>query len=739
MNRLLQSQLTKLNLLDSDVPDNELWQQFVRLVDHTYNETDQAGNTLESSQSVTADEIQYLYEQQKKSYDARLLTILDAIPDIIFLLDEDGRYLEIMSGRINRLYAEKKVLLGNLLHDVLPVEQADKFLSVIRQAIVENSLIVIDYDMDVISGKRYFQGRALPTRLEIDGKRTVVFVAVDVTEIRQAQIQQRLISTMFENGQEGMVILDDDLNIVSANHAYGKFMQQDVNQIVGERPLFISNIAVLSDNLSIKQCLQKDHHWVGEISGHDDLGRAYPIWLSINEVVDDQGELSNYVAILTDVSEIKKSREELEYVATHDFLTSLPNRLLFHDRLEHAIARSQRKNEIGALYFLDLNRFKVINDNLGHHVGDELLRYVALRLKKICRDTDTLSRLGGDEFTLIVEGLKNINEAALIAEKITKLFNKAFTLGEYDIEVNASIGISIFPNDSSDMSDLIKFADTAMYSAKDEGGSAYCFYTQELSTTAFEYFAMEMSLKKAIADEQFFVLYQPQYNIKTGSMSGLEALIRWNHPELGIVSPSDFIHIAETTNLIGEIGDWVLQSCCKQLKQWQAEGQSNFTIAINLSRKQLGDPDYACHVESLLAMLDVDCRRLEFEITESAIMDKENVAIKNLSKLHTMGIRLAIDDFGTGYSSLENLKNFPLSRLKIDRNFVRDVNQGKDDEAIIRATIALGKSFSLTVIAEGVENAEQLAFLQAEDCDEVQGYYFSRPVPASDVKFKINI
>ena len=739
MNRLLQRQLKKLQLPESAQPSAEQWQRFLELVDSAYTDADNSRYTLERSLNITSDEMQALYEQQKSSYEARLFSILDAIPDVIFLLDEDGIYLEVMSGQSDQLVAEKEALLGRSLHDVMPQEHADRFLAVIKEALDSQSLVTVNYEMEVLSGKRYFQGRALPTRLDVNDKRTVVFVAVDMTEVRQAQIQQRLISTMFDSGREGMVIMDEKMHVISANRAYARFMGQDITKIEGRLPLFLSDENVLASDAGLLDVLQSEKHWVGEINGYDENGIAYPIWLTINEVDDEDGVIHNYVAILTDVSDIKKSQQELEYVATHDFLTALPNRVLFQDRLERAITRSQRTGESGALYFLDLNRFKLINDNLGHHTGDELLRKVTARLSAICRDTDTLSRMGGDEFTLIVENLHDINEAALIAEKLIGAFKKPFSLGDYSLDVNVSIGISVFPTDSTDATDLIKFADTAMYSAKDEGSSGYRFYTQELSNTAFEFFAMEMSLKKAISDNQFFLLFQPQYNVRTGRLCGVEALIRWRHPDLGIVLPSNFIHIAEASNLIGEIGDWVLLESCRQVKQWAEHSDDKLTVAVNISRKQLTDPDYVPHISQLLEKEGIDARRLEFEITESAIMDREYIAIENLKKLHAMGISLAIDDFGTGYSSLENLKNFPLTRLKIDRNFVRDLNRDRNDEAIVRATIALGKSFGLRVIAEGVETPAQLAFLQQEGCDEVQGYYFSRPVPVDEIKWQVEI
>jgi len=724
MNRLLQRQLKRIQLLENEQPSYNQWRSFIQLIEVAYDEADQHRYTLERSLNLSSEEMMDLNEKLKTSYEARLSSILNAIPDIIFLFDEDGRFIEIMSGRNEGMFSDKNEIIGKEVHDVFSTDLAENFLLAIQNSIKTNKLAVINYDQDVNGKKCYYQGRALPTELNINGKSTVVFVAVDITEIHQAQIQQRLISTMFDSGQEGMLILDERLKIVSANKAYGMFMRQDIESIIGESPLFISNKSMHSSGTSILDELQHDHHWVGEISGRDKSGRIYPIWLTINKVEDDEGDISHFVAILTDVSEIKKSQQELEHVATHDFLTDLPNRVLFQDRLEQAVARTLRTNQLGALFFLDLNRFKLVNDNLGHHIGDELLREVAARLKKMSRDTDTLSRLGGDEFTLIVEGLVDISEAAVVAEKIIQVFKKTFSLDEYELEVNASIGISVFPGDSKNVLDLIKFADTAMYSAKAEGSSGYRFYTQELSNTAFEFFSMEMSLKKALVEKQFFVLYQPQYEIETGKLIGVEALVRWQHPDLGVVSPSKFVHIAETTNLIGEISDFVLETCCLQQDEWHSQGHEKIVIAINISRKQLVDPDFSSHVADFLKKQKN--AHLEFEITES-------------NKLHAMGILLAIDDFGTGYSSLENLKHFPLTRLKIDRNFVRDVSRDKDDEAIIRATIALAKSFGLKVIAEGVENAEQLAFLKAEGCDEVQGYYFGKPVPANEIKFGVKV
>jgi diguanylate cyclase (GGDEF)-like protein len=398
-----------------------------------------------------------------------------------------------------------------------------------------------------------------------------------------------------------------------------------------------------------------------------------------------------------------------------------------------------RTGSVGALFFLDLDRFKNVNDNLGHHVGDDLLKQVSERLRGVCRSSDTLARLGGDEFTLVVEGLEELSELALIAEKLLQAFLDRFSLGAYKLEISVSIGISVFPKDSSDVNELIKHADTAMYSAKESGRNTYRFYTQELTTNAFEYFAMEIALQKALERNEFFLVYQPQYNIVTNEMTGVEALLRWRHPDMGVLSPGVFIHIAEYSGKIEAIGEWVIRQVCEQCRQWDEQGLPVFTAALNLSRKQLLLPGLSDYVGGLLDELGLSGDRLEFEITESAILDQKDIAYDNLKALQKMGVRMAIDDFGTGYSSLVNLKQFPLSRLKIDKSFIRDVSRDANDEAIIRATIALGKSFNLSIIAEGVEKEAQRDFLLKEGCHEVQGFLYSDPVmPDSIVDLLLN-
>ncbi|UCB56116.1 MAG: EAL domain-containing protein [Thiotrichales bacterium] len=728
MHRLLARQLKKLQLDSSSPPRLDEWHRFLQQIDTSYEASDQDRYILERSLTLSSEEMQELYKRQKSTYESRMHAILHALPDTLFLLDEDGKYIEVMSGNETRLYRDKQALLGKTLHDVFPEKDAEYFLNIVGQAIASNRLVVVNYDMEVQSGPRSFEGRVMPANYTIDGKRTVVFLAIDVTDQRQSEIRGRLISAVFDNSKEGMVILDKDLKAVSVNESFCDITNHDRDAIQGQTPEFFTDLMSTDTGAQIWRSLEKSDYWMGEVVGRKTDGTTYPLWLTMNAVRDYCDKLTYYVAMLTDVSDIKRSQEELEYVATHDFLTNLPNRVLFLDRLQQALVRTLRSGDIGALFFLDLDRFKNVNDNLGHHVGDDLLKQVSERLRKVSRASDTLARLGGDEFTLVVEGLDDASQLAVIAEKILQAFAAPFTLDSYKLEISVSIGISVFPKDSSDINELIKHADTAMYSAKESGRNTYRFYTQELTTNAFEYFAMEIALQKAIERGEFFLVYQPQFNIMTNEMIGVEALLRWQHPDMGVLSPGVFVHIAEYCGKIKAIGEWVITRVCEQCNQWDAQGLPQFTVSLNLSRKQLVLPGLSEYVKKVLDDSGVPGERLEFEITESTILDRKDTAYENLKEMQQMGIRMAIDDFGTGYSSLVNLKQFPLSRLKIDRSFVRDVSRDPNDEAIIRATIALAKSFNLNIIAEGVEKEEQRDFLLKEGCNEAQGFLYSDPV-----------
>ena len=739
MHRLLQRQLNKLKLQQSKAPDLKLWAAMLEQIDASYEASDQDRYTLERSLTLSSEEMQEHYQQQKTSYEDCLQSIFNAMPDVLFLLTEEGQCIEVISGNKQLLEKNRKLALGNRLHDAYPQKKADMFQQAVKDAIDTRQLVVLHYELKINERRHYFEGRIMASNYKHKGLRTVVFIAIDITKRVKAEVHGKLLGKVFENAKEGMLILDYRFSIVMVNNAFCELTGKTMETVAGAINGILSESAAEGGEADIKSVIISEGLWKGEISGYDSDGNTYPLWLTINTVEGYSDEFCNYVIMLTDVSEIKRSQEELMHVATHDALTNLPNRILFNDRLQQAVHRSKRNNTVGALFFLDIDRFKNVNDNLGHQVGDELLVLVTRRLLDISRSADTLARIGGDEFTLIIEGLDNAAELAAIAEKVLNAFVPSFELGGYNLDISVSIGISVFPRDSDVPVELIKHADTAMYSAKDLGRNTFQFYTQELTTNAFEYFAIEIALRKALELDQFFLLYQPQYDLKSNRIIGVEALIRWQHPDMGVVSPARFIPIAEATGQIEAIGQWVIAEACRQCTAWRKQDLPYITISVNLSRKQLVVPALASDVRRILDNEEVLGDQLEFEITESAILDNEDIVFENLKQFKKMGISMAIDDFGTGYSSLVNLKQFPLSRLKIDQSFVRDVTKDKNDEAIIKATIALGKSLDLVIIAEGVEKEEQRRFLIREGCDQAQGFLFSEPLMPDEVVKLINL
>jgi len=449
-------------------------------------------------------------------------------------------------------------------------------------------------------------------------------------------------------------------------------------------------------------------------------------------ILDKNGNPQYLLGISEDITERKKAEEQLTYLAQYDSLTGLPNRNLFRDRLSLTMARAKRNGQMLALMFLDIDRFKEINDTLGHTIGDEVLQAASGLLRESLRDVDTIARLGGDEFTIILENITHEDQAIVVAEKIQKAFSDPVVIQKQEIFVTASIGIALYPRDAEDIDALLQTADNAMYRAKEEGRNTYEFYAHEINAQAAERLNMQNLLRYALERQELLLHYQPKVKVKSGQIIGAEALIRWNSKELGLVSPSQFIPLAEKTGLIVPLGEWVLKTACTQNKAWQDQGIPPLVMSVNLSPRQLRQKNLMAMITGVLDKIGLAPRFLELEITESMIMHHADKAIAILQQLHQLGIHLSIDDFGTGYSSLAYLKRFPVQKLKIDQSFVRDLTVNADDASIVTAIIAMAKSLGLEVVAEGVETKEELAFLSKLHCDEYQGYYFSKPVPAEE-------
>lgn len=453
-------------------------------------------------------------------------------------------------------------------------------------------------------------------------------------------------------------------------------------------------------------------------------------WSSVSgrPIFDSQGKFKGYRGVGRDITARKANEERIQYLATHDGLTNLPNRTLFAEILNRTIQSSLRYNRKFAVLFIDLDRFKLINDTLGHEAGDMLLKLISDRLTQCLRTSDVIARLGGDEFVVLVHEVNDPKYVVTVADKILSSIVQPIMLLDQECRVTASIGICMYPANGQDEQSMMKNADVAMYRAKEEGKNNYQFFSEEINTQSLERLALETSLRHALERQQFFLHYQAKLDLKTRQITGVEALLRWQHPELGVVPPLQFIPLAEETGLIAQIGQWVLNTACAQNAAWQREGIPPICMAVNLSARQFTDEFLLDHIAAALGQSGMDPQLLELELTESMVIQNPDRAIKLLLAIKKLGVRLAIDDFGTGYSSLGQLKRFPIDTLKVDRSFIRDIPRNAEDKAITKAIIAMGKTLSLTVVAEGVETEEQEAFLRDEACDEIQGFFFSKPI-----------
>ncbi|MDL2356150.1 MAG: EAL domain-containing protein [Pseudomonadota bacterium] len=560
-----------------------------------------------------------------------------------------------------------------------------------------------------------------------------IWVFADVTERKLAEETLRLSATVLEHIADGVMVIDGGGRIVAINPAFTQITGYTESEALGQdSSLTRSSRHDLAFYQRLWDELTESGFWRGEIWNMRKNGELYLEWLTVSAVRDNGGAISHYVGVFSDITKVKESQDKLDHMAHHDPLTALPNRLLFHDRLQHALLRAARHTEQLAILFIDLDRFKNVNDTLGHHIGDELLKQVASALSAQLREGDTLARLGGDEFIVLLENVDGQFGAGHVAEKLVAMFERPFIVADYELFVTGSVGISLYPNDATDLNMLIRNADVAMYQAKARGRNGYQFYAPSMTGEGVERLRLEAMLRRSIEKNEIFLHYQPQVEIDTGRLIGVEALVRWDNPELGLVPPVRFIPLAEDTGFINQLGKWVLYEACRQMMRWQEAGLVVPKIAVNLSVKQFERGSIVAMVADILKETGLAPQRLQLEVTESVIMNTGD-ALVFINDLHAIGVGLAIDDFGTGYSSLAYLKQMPVQTLKIDRSFIKDISTDINDEAITIAIIQLGKSLNLSVIAEGVETEDQAAFLLRHGCNLAQGYLYSRPEPAHTI------
>jgi len=591
------------------------------------------------------------------------------------------------------------------------------------------------------SGRIKFVRARIETRFAADGATLASHGTVqDITEFQQTREALELYASVFQNSGEALMITDHNNRIIAINPAFVRQTDYMPEEVLGKNPSFLSSgLTPLETYQAMWAGLNQNGYWQGELWDRSRSGRVFPKWAAISAIRNEQGVVTHYMAGFTDISKRKKDDERLDHLTHHDSLTGLFNRYDLEIRLSQALLSARRENQVLAVLFIDLDHFKIINDTLGHQMGDLVLIEAAHRLRTCIRDSDIAARQGGDEFVIVASALNLPSDASPIADKILRKLAEPYDIAGNRLHTSPSIGISIFPNDGEDAATLMKHADAAMFHAKEQGRNNSQYFTARLNVMAGERLSLERDLRIAIAENQFELHYQPQFAADAEAFAqpvAVEALIRWRHPQRGMIPPDRFIPVAEDNGLISAIGDWVLREACNQLAQWKREGIGPRRVAVNISARQLRTADLVDQVAGILAHYQLEEGELELEITESVAMSNPTNALAQLEALRELGVTLAIDDFGTGYSSLAYLKRLPVQVLKLDRAFVRDIETDENDAAISSATLALARSLGLKVVAEGIETEGQSRFLRAHGCDLLQGYLYGRPEPAATLAIR---
>jgi diguanylate cyclase (GGDEF)-like protein/PAS domain S-box-containing protein len=663
----------------------------------------------------------------------RLAAIAESIPGVVYqrVVSPDGdiRYTYISEGARGLFGVSPEEILKdpNALFDIFTPEYHATFREKLLAAAKELKMWDVEASIITREGKRkYTHAIARPT-LQEDG--SVVFdgVILDATKIRQAEIMvQHLGRILDRSSSEVYVFNSDDLKFIQVNQSALDNIQYSHDELMAMRPLELATD--FGDDLISRFLDQlrsgKENEINFEAVHRRKDGTNYPVDIALQ--ISREQSPPSFVAIVQDISERKRAEEQIRRQASFDALTGLPNRTVFFDHMTLAIAGASRNENIFAVLFVDLDRFKDINDSLGHMIGDQLLEMVGKRLKSCIRSIDTIARFGGDEFTILLPEISREHDAAIISEKVLERLSAPFKIEDQDLFVGASIGITIYPNDAKDEITLLRNADMAMYRAKDEGRNTYRFFSPEMSAKVTMRMQIETDLRRALQNQELFLVYQPVINIASGQVTGMEALLRWNHPQRGVVMPDEFISLAEETGLIGPIGEWVLGAACQQASDWLAEGFAPLKLSVNVSSQQL---KYGLSSETIMRQLDeskLPPDLLTLEITESLIMEDTGEAMHWLDTIRSNGISLSIDDFGTGFSSLSYLKKFPADFVKIDRSFITNLSEDTEDQALVKAIVSLAHALGFKTIAEGVETVEQLEFIKSLNCDFVQGFYYSQ-------------
>ncbi|MET0066675.1 MAG: EAL domain-containing protein [Candidatus Thiodiazotropha sp.] len=658
---------------------------------------------------------------------------LQAIPDILFELDDEGRYVQVLAHHRRLLVDTPNRLIGETVRGILPADAADAIEAALQEAAWEGVSTGRQYRL-TLSGEEYWFELSIARKQSGKGERPrFIVLARDITSRKRIEESLYLFANAFKHSGEAIMITDSENKIVAVNPAMIRHTGYDYHELIGQNPKVLSSGHASRDTYrDMWNALNESGYWQGELWERCKNGMVYPKWAAISAIRNTDNEVTHYIASYTDISERKAAEARIEFIAHHDVLTGLFNRYSLEERLEQSLLAARRNQEKVAVMFIDMDRFKNINDSLGHHTGDALLMEIGNRLDREVRESDIVARLGGDEFVVVLSGIDSALAVGSVAADIIKCLGEAYSIDGKMLHITASIGISMFPADGGDVEALMKHADAAMYHAKDKGRNNFQFFTAAMNIAIEQRMMLENELRQAIERREFELYYQPICDTQ-GQWRSLEALLRWRHPERGLIQPGLFVPVAEESRLIIPLGIWVIEEACRQSAEWRDSLGINLPVSVNLSMHQLYTDGLDDQVKALRKRYDLDAGCLKFEITETTAMDNPELAIEQLQRFREAGIELAIDDFGTGYSSLAYLKKLPIHTLKLDRTFVDDISRDDNDEAISAATVALAHNLGLTVVAEGVENQAQRDFLIAHGCDFLQGYLYSHPLPPAEI------
>ena len=674
-------------------------------------------------------------ESRVKDSQKTLSSILENMQDIFYRTDEQGRITMVSpSGEAVLGYSQEEVMGTPLADLYVDSRDRDRFL----QAMEDNGGTVENFEAALYHKDGHIVWMSANSHFYYDEQGNVLGVegvTRDVTNQHMMEMQSRKMFRAMEQTAD-MVIISDISGIVEyVNPAFEKVTGYCKEEVMGTKANMLNSGRHDRDFYEkMWSTILAGETYKNVLINKKKDGSFFYEDKTITPLKDDYGEITHFVSTGRDISQRMEHEKRLQYIAHHDALTDLPNRILFMDRIHQALAHARRNHNLAAILFIDLDRFKNINDTLGHMVGDKLLVTLSRNLQGAIRDDDTIARLGGDEFAILVDNIVSEHDIAHIAQKVLDCLDQSVDIEGHHLYVTASVGISIFPTDGEDADTLLKHADVAMYRAKDLGKNNYQFYSKDMSARASQRLLLESGLRQAMKNNEFVLHYQPQVDIHSREITGFEALIRWHSPTMGLIAPDDFVPLLEETGLIVDVGDWVIDTACRQLKAWQDAGYNNVVMSVNVSGRQFHSADFYQRVVERVKQYRLPPELLELEITESILMDNQQKTIEIIDQLDAYGFRIAIDDFGTGYSSLSYLRRFRIDTLKIDQSFVRDVIDDPDDAAITSAIIAMAHSLKLDIVAEGVENNQQLEFLMERNCQLVQGYFFSRPLPADEIQ-----